>query len=168
MKGIIIYSSQYGSTKQYAEWLSEDLGLKCVSIKDFKIKEMGNYDLVVLGSSIIAFKLTITKWLLKHWSNINNKKLFLFSVSGANPNDKKIQTFLDNSISKEFQSKMKVFALHGRMIFKKLPFMIQLLMKMVKNSQKDPEVKKKFIEDYDYVKRENIKPIVAEISNLLK
>ncbi|HPO49584.1 MAG TPA: flavodoxin domain-containing protein, partial [Spirochaetota bacterium] len=139
MKGIIIYSSQYGSTKQYAQWLGEDLKLETVSYKDIKVKELEKYDFLILGSSIAAYKLTLSAWIIKNWEKLNTKKLFLFTVSGANPNDKKIGDFLDNSFSKDIQNKMEIFSLHGRMIFKKLPFMIQIVMKMVKNTQKDPE-----------------------------
>lgn len=167
MNGIIIYSTQYGATKEYADWMAEDLKLKSVSIKDFKLKDLNNYDFVIMGSSIIAYKLTIMKWLNKNLEKMRDKKLFLFTVSGANPNDKsKISTFIDNSLSKDVQEKIKFFSLHGRMIFKKLPFVIQLLMRMVAKTQKDPKIRREFLKDYDYVKRENIKPIVDEISKI--
>lgn len=33
MKSIVIYNSQTGFTKQYAEWISQEAGCECVSLK---------------------------------------------------------------------------------------------------------------------------------------
>ena len=36
MKSIVIYSSQTGFTKKYAEWISEESGAECVEFKKAK------------------------------------------------------------------------------------------------------------------------------------
>ncbi len=33
MNGIILYQSKYGSTKKYADWISEETGFPCVGTK---------------------------------------------------------------------------------------------------------------------------------------
>ena len=165
MKAIIIYSSQYGATRDYANWIGEDLKIDSVSVKNFNVKEIANYDTIILGSSIAAYKLTISNWLNKNWDKLREKKLYLFTVSGADPiNQKnKIKEFISNSISKEISDNIKIFSFGGRMVFKKLPFMIRIMMHLVKNTQKDPEVKRKFTQDYDNVNRDNIIQIVDEL-----
>ena len=32
MKGIILYTSKYGATKRYAQWLAEETGFDCLEI----------------------------------------------------------------------------------------------------------------------------------------
>ena len=43
MKGIILYTSKYGSTKRYAEWLAEETGFDCVEAKKAKIEDVKQY-----------------------------------------------------------------------------------------------------------------------------
>ena len=38
MKGIILYKSKYGATKQYAEWIAEDLG--CEALRELYVEDM--------------------------------------------------------------------------------------------------------------------------------
>ena len=56
MKAIVIYSSKRGSTKQYAEWIAEELNKKCecdfVPFKESKQYNLYEYDLIVYGGWI--------------------------------------------------------------------------------------------------------------------
>ena len=40
MNGMIIYKSKYGSTKKYAEWLSEETGFPCTPVEKADINKM--------------------------------------------------------------------------------------------------------------------------------
>ena len=55
-KAIVIYSSKRGSTKQYAEWIAEELNKNCecelVAFKDSKAYNLYEYDLIVYGGWI--------------------------------------------------------------------------------------------------------------------
>ena len=46
---IIVYESKYGSTKKYAEWLSEELSCDLVEKKKTNIDELLNYDTIIYG-----------------------------------------------------------------------------------------------------------------------
>ena len=53
---IIIYASQYDSTKRYAEHLSAITGIKCVSRKDSE--DIQNYERIIyLGAHLLAASL---------------------------------------------------------------------------------------------------------------
>ena len=54
MKGIILYTSKYGATKRYAEWLKEATGFDCLETKNTKIKDVVQYDSIILGGGIYA------------------------------------------------------------------------------------------------------------------
>ena len=49
MKGIILYKSKYGATKQYAEWIAERTGFPCVRTEDADIRTISECDTVILG-----------------------------------------------------------------------------------------------------------------------
>ena len=42
-KAIVIYTSKRGSTKQYAEWIAEDLGCEAIAFSDPRVKDINVY-----------------------------------------------------------------------------------------------------------------------------
>ena len=63
-KQIIIYGSQYGSTKRYAERLSEITGLDAINYK--KVKDIGDYKRIVyfgglFAGGVMGLKKTVNK-----------------------------------------------------------------------------------------------------------
>ncbi len=52
MKSVIIYGSKYSSSKQYAQMLSQNLGIDCFDYKEF---DMSNkYDLLIYIGALYA------------------------------------------------------------------------------------------------------------------
>ena len=61
---IIIYGSLYGSTKRYAEHLSEITGIEAVAFKD--VKDIAKYDRVIymgalFAGSVLGLKKTVSR-----------------------------------------------------------------------------------------------------------
>ena len=52
MSTVVVYSSQTGFTKRYAEWLAEELGCQAVSLGDEPRFDASGFDVVVLLSLI--------------------------------------------------------------------------------------------------------------------
>ena len=71
MKTAVIYNSQTGFTKKYAEWISEATGADCFEIGTAKKQDFDRYDAIVFGgwacagriSKISWFKSNMDKWL---------------------------------------------------------------------------------------------------------
>ena len=51
-KYIVIYTSRRGSTKQYAEWIAEDLGCEALPLSDAQGIDLHEYDCVIYGGWI--------------------------------------------------------------------------------------------------------------------
>ena len=53
-KAIVIYTSKRGSTKQYAEWIAEDLGCEAIPFEDKRIRDINlyEYDCIIYGGWI--------------------------------------------------------------------------------------------------------------------
>lgn len=51
-KAIVIYTSKRGSTKQYAEWIAEDLGCEALALSDAKDIDLYDYDCIIYGGWI--------------------------------------------------------------------------------------------------------------------
>src|SRR6478672_5461158 len=87
MEGLIIYSSKYGATQQYAEWLGQELKLPVELVDNLEKKQISSPDYLMIGSSVYSGKLRISPWLKDHARDIINKKLFFFIVCGTGPDE---------------------------------------------------------------------------------
>ncbi len=62
MKGAIFFIGKFGSTQQYAQWISEHTSFPVFNLNK-ENPDPTDYDLLVLGSSIMIARPTIQKWL---------------------------------------------------------------------------------------------------------
>lgn len=158
MKGAIFFSSKYGSTEQYANWIGEATGLSVFDVKD-KNADPTQYDFLVLGSPIIYYKLLIRKWVKRHLATIENKPIIFFSVSGAPAGDK-MNGWIADSLPKYFISKMNHVVLRGRQIPEELTFFDRMMLKIAALTNKDHEARKQEFEGFDFMDKSSIEPIV--------
>jgi menaquinone-dependent protoporphyrinogen oxidase len=165
MTSIVVYSSKYGSTRQYAEWLAEELSIPVKSFKDVKERDLDGADTVILGSSVMVDSLTMKGWIKARWPLLKEKRLILFSVSATLPMDEPaMKAVLEHSMTPEMIARMQFFPLHGRIVLAKLPFLLRPLIKAIMKSDKGSAGSGAGMTgEFDGVKRENIAPILAAI-----
>ena len=84
MKGIILYTSKYGATKRYAEWLAEETGFDCAETKKAKLEDVKKYDTILLGGGIYASGIAGLSFLKKNIAQLREKKVIVF-CDGASP-----------------------------------------------------------------------------------
>ncbi len=137
MNGAIFFSGQYGSTEQYANWISEATGLPVFDVKD-RNADPSKYDFLVLGSSVIIYKLTIHKWVKSNWSSIENKPVVLFTVSGA-PAGPKLDGWIASCLPQQLITQMDHVALRGRLQPEKLSWWTRLILRIGAWRNPDPE-----------------------------
>ncbi|MBI9108279.1 MAG: hypothetical protein JEZ04_16145 [Spirochaetales bacterium] len=165
MNGIIIYKSNYGSTKQYATWLSEETGFTAVDIKKAGEKTIRGKNIVILGSPIFAGKPVIAGWINKKWKYLADRKVILYTTSGAAPDDPSIRKVMENSFEPEIAGKIKYFPQGGSMVFAKLNPLHRFAMRLGSKMEKDPEISANMLKDKDHVDRSGIKTIIDYINN---
>ena len=84
---IIIYASQYGSTKQYADELSKRTGIETVEYAE--LTDINQYDLIVYLGPLYAGSVLGLKKTLNKIRNVQDKKLIVGIVGLPDHNDKK-------------------------------------------------------------------------------
>lgn len=159
MKAAIFFSGKFGSTEQYSQWLSEATGFPVYDLTE-QSYDPEDYDLLILGSSIIIGKLSITKWLKAVWPRIKSKPIVLFTVSGTEPGHPNLKKWLNDSLSEEILEPIHYVALRGRLNPQELSWWTRLLLKLGSWAEKDPDTKKRMAEGFDYMEKANIKPIL--------
>ena len=175
MSSIIIYGSQYGTTKKYAEELSKRTNIQAISFEN--VKEINDYNKIIYLGGIYAGGVLGMSETLKKLNNISNKTIILATVGLADPTDEKninnIRNNIKVQISKEIYDKAKIFHLRGGIDYSKLKFFHKTMMKLLYNAVKNiPQEKlssenKAMIETYNkkvnFVNFSDLDKIISEI-----
>ena len=84
-KAIVIYTSKRGSTKQYAEWIAEDLGCEARALSDVDFRQLNlyDYDCIVYGGWIRGSGIVDFNKFAKHLDADLMKRLIVFGVGFA-------------------------------------------------------------------------------------
>ena len=167
MNGIIIYQSSCGSTREYAEWISEGTGFECCTLKEVQDKALDRYDIVIAGSFVIAGKITIGRWIDRKWDILKNKEVVVFSTSGARPSPELASMLMKNSFSEEVASRVRLFPMHGRRRQKDLSLTAKIMLWIAATFiAKTPEEKEDMRKEFDGVDRAWTHGLVEHITTL--
>ena len=174
MKTLVIYTSQTGFTKRYAEWISEELDADIYELKDVKKKTndfFETYEAIIYAGWCMAGMVVKVKWFFERAAYWKNKKLSIVAV-GASPNDNpEVDEFLNNLLTDEQRPFIKAFYCQGGINYDKMKFSSRTVMKMFanslkknKNSSEDDRKKGEMISrSYDISDKRFIDPVVDYI-----
>lgn len=172
MKALVVYASQTGFTKKYAEWLSERLNGESMDIKTAEAKSndfFKSYDTIVFGGWANAGKVTKSNWFISRIDDWKNKKLALFCV-GASPQDgPHVDEMMEKILTPEQKKLVKTFYCQGGLNYDKMSFGSRLAMKafaaILKKKKAENEAEKRMAEmvsnNYDISNPKFIEPIVS-------
>jgi menaquinone-dependent protoporphyrinogen IX oxidase len=164
MKGVIIYKGKYGATRQYAQWLSNELKFPAVQPEELNSGDITSCDPVILGSAVYMGKLLIKNWMIRNLGVLKNRKLFLFIVCATSPTEKeKLDVIVKNNVPLSIKDQTTIHFLHGKMDIKGLTWTDRFFLKMGARLEKDPKTKKEMLTDFDAVKRENLTALINDV-----
>ncbi len=164
MNGAIFFSGKYGSTAQYANWIGEATGLPVFDVNDSRA-DPADYDFVILGSSVIIYKLTIRKWVKRNLPRIGNKPVIPFTVSGA-PAGPKLDRWIADSLPGDLVSRMRHVALRGRLKLNEVSWFVRLILRIGAWQSDDPEARKLELGGFDFMDRSSIEPVLRMVEQL--
>lgn len=164
MNSVIIYKGKYGATQQYAQWLSEELGLRVDSAVNISGDAIKPFDYLILGSSVYIGKLQLTSWLLKNEKILAGKKIFFFLVAGTPPSEtEKLMGYINKCIPGSLISSCEFYFLPGKLDIKALSWKDRFMLRMGARLAKDPADRANMLTPYDKVKKENLAPILENV-----
>ena len=174
MKTVIIYASQTGFTKQYAEWISEQVSCDCVELKDAKKLHLSDYDAIVYGGWFVAGGIKKVSWFKKQIPSLSaaGKKLIVFATGATPAESPDIPDTLRKNFTDDEWSKIKAFYCPGGLNYDRMnglsKFVMHMLAKVLsskKNASEDEKKKAELISrSYDISDKKYIDPIVAELA----
>jgi len=87
MKDLIVYKSFLGTTKQYAEWVSEYLKADALKFNQASDNDLIGADRIIVMSGTYAGQMPLIGFLEKNWNILKDKKVFVIAVGAVPPQD---------------------------------------------------------------------------------
>ena len=106
MKTIVIYNSQTGFTKRYAEWIAEKSGADCYELSEAKKKSLDSYDAIIYGGWACAGGISKLSWFKRNINKWEGKKLIAFCVGGSPLENPEIEPALKKNFSEDEMNKV--------------------------------------------------------------
>jgi len=171
----VIYKSKYGTTKQYAQWIADELNASLFEASEIKPSQMKDYDVVVYGGGLYAGGIIGVKLVTENPCNC----LIVFTVGAADPETTDYSAILSKNFTQDLLSKVKVFHLRGGIDYTKLNIVHKGMMAMLKgmtaratkkSSSEISEEDKLFFESYgkiiDFTDKTTVKPLIDYVRAL--
>ena len=133
MKGIILYTSKYGATKRYADWLAEETGFGCMETGKATIGDVRDCDTIILGGGIYASGIAGLSFLKKHIAQLQGKKVIVF-CDGASPYEEKaFRQIVDHNLKGPLAG-MPCFYCRGAWDYERMSFVHKKLCRMLQKA----------------------------------
>ncbi|MDY4080787.1 MAG: flavodoxin domain-containing protein [Candidatus Metalachnospira sp.] len=169
---VVLYGSKYGSTKQYAEWIAEELNADLFDVNDANLQNIKNYDTIIYGGAVYAGGITGINFIVKNYDQLKNAKLVIFTCGIADPSIDINKENLIKNVLKKFPKasadEFALFHLRGAMDYSKMCFlhktMMSALVKKIKNKSSLTDEERCILDTYgktvDFVDKSTIWPII--------
>lgn len=168
MKTIVIYNSQTGFTKRYAEWIAEAAGADCLALAEAKKKNLAAYDAIVFGGWACAGGISKLGWFKSNIDKWGDQKLIVFCVGASPIESPEIEPALKKNFREPEFKRVNVFYCPGGLRYEKMSVPSKFMMKMfVKTLQAkkdkteaEQEMVKMIATSYDISDKKYIEPIL--------
>lgn len=168
MKTIVIYNSQTGFTKRYAEWIAEATGADCLELSDAKKKDLAAYEAIIFGGWACAGTINKISWFKANIDRWADKKLIAFCVGASPIENPEIEIALKQNFNESEQKKVKTFYCPGGINYEKMSApskqMMKMFVKMMKAKKDKTEAEQIMVKmlssSYDISDKKYIDPIL--------
>lgn len=168
MKTAIIYVSQTGFTKQYAEWISEEVGGDCFKLEEVEKKNLSGYDAIVFGGWCMAGTIKKLDWFKSKMSQWTDKKKVVFAVGASPMGNPELEEAFRMIFAGEEWNNVSRYYCPGGLRYESMKPVSKVMMKMFakmmagkKDKTEDEKIMAEMIgKSYDISDRKYIVPIV--------
>ncbi len=130
-KILVVYKTISGFTKQYAEWIAEDLAADLREVRELKNLDLAPYKAVAFGGSLYMVGINGLAEFRKRWDDLKGKKIAIFTVGASPARAGLIGEIAGENFSDEELARIRLFYLRGGFVFAKLDFKNKVLMKLL-------------------------------------
>lgn len=175
-KTVVVYKTKYGSAKQYAEWIAEEVEADIFTSSQVSVEDLAGYETIIYGGSLYAVGILGISLIKKNFDRIRDKNVIIFSVGISPDNEKALEAVRNNNFTDEMKDAVHYFHLRGAFDYNKLTFLHRMLMLVMKkmielkkpeNRSKDEEgLLESFEHPVDFKTKEATKAITDYVKSL--
>lgn len=170
---LIVYKSVTGFTKQYAQWIAEELGCEAVELKKVTANTLSGYQIIIFGGRFHAGFVDGLKQGKKLFAESGAERLVVFGT-GATPGTQTnmIEEAWKNNFTPEELAQIPHFYMESGLRYDNMPLGDKLMLKvfaaMVKGKKEKTEYEKAMAKalgtSYDHSSKENVSPLLAYVA----
>ena len=170
MKTLIIYTSQTGFTKKYAQWLAEDMSADLYDLKEVQKKDdafFAGYEAIVYAGWAMAGNVVKVKWFFGKAGAWKDKRLAVICVGGCPNEAPETEEALKNILTDEQRKYIKAFYCQGGFNYDKMNGASKMAMKLFigalkkKQDEKSKQMAEYISKSYDISDRKFLEPVTA-------
>ncbi len=168
----VVYKSRYGSTKEYAQWIAEEIERDLFEAASVTGQYLEQYDTIIYGGGLYAVGILGIKLIRNHFESLKDKNIIVFSVGLAKESPEAMEDIKEKNFSEEMQQ-TELIMLRGAFDLEKLSFSDRMMMKALKRKilLKDPKTLNEeelgilqcFENPVNMIRRESIQPIIDRV-----
>ena len=175
MKTLIMYTSQTGFTKRYAQWLAEEMSADIFDLKDVQKNGesfFAQYESIVYAGWFCAEKVVKANWFLDKAKNWKDKHLALIAVGGSPNASPDTEVAIKRILTDEQRTYIKAFYCQGGFNYEKMNLPSKLAMKAFAASLKKSKEEKyremgnQVDHSYDIADKKYLEPVVAYLKEV--
>lgn len=128
MRTAVIYCSQTGFTRRYAQWIAEEAGADCFPLDQVKSAGMEDYEAIVFGSWACAGTISKLGWFKRRMGTWADKRLILFCTGASPAESPEIGPFLRRNFTDAEWARAAVFYCPGGLNYEGMGLPSRLMM----------------------------------------
>jgi menaquinone-dependent protoporphyrinogen IX oxidase len=174
MKKIVVYKSKYGSTKEYAGWIADELDCCAVDAREIKPEDLKEYDTIIYGGGLYAEVISGVSLITKNIEALKDKKIIVYST-GLTPQDCREyydKMVLEKNFKEGVRERIKMFNFPGKMVISELSLVhraaIKTLKKIMSSKENPTEMEKMLIDLCDANGDFSDKSLIYELTEYAK
>lgn len=178
MKTLVIYASQTGFTKKYAEWIKARINADLLTIQEAKKMKKDyydKYDTIIYGGWTMAGSVVGSKWFLKEALGWKNKKLIIFCVGASPEENPDVEVNMKKLLTDEQRTYIRTFYCQGGLDYSRMKLPSKMAMKSLASSlskkkdasQKDKDMADMISHSYDISDEKYIDRIIQYLEGNL-
>ena len=106
-KTIVFYKSKFGTSKDYAYWISNTIDCQVFDYSNVTIDKLLQYDTIIFGGDLYTNGINGVSMITRNFKKLKDKKIIIFTAGLSSSNNHDFfYPSLDMLFSKEMQEKI--------------------------------------------------------------
>jgi len=132
LKTVVIYKSKSGFTKEYANWIAQELSADIFEVTNMNSEILIDYDTIIYGGGLYAVGINGVELITQSLEKLKGKKVVVFATGASECKDEVVKEVCNKNFTLEQQKQIRFFYLRGGFNFSKLKPIDKVLMTLMK------------------------------------